>query len=180
MFPKSHRAYAIALLLTACFMTAPLAAEELTGFRADFLTDFERTSEKLLDLAKEIPRDNFSWRPTDEVRTVSEIYMHVASANFFFARDLGIPLPADLPEELEENVTKSAEVRQLFAESVDHVRQALEKNADLERKIELFGKKRSVRSIFMILSGHAHEHLGQAIAYARGMGVVPPWSKPAS
>ncbi len=175
MFQKTLRA--TVLLLAACFLTAPLAAEDLKGFRADFLTDFDRTSEKLMDLAKEIPRDKFSWRPSEEVRSVSEIYMHVASANFFFARDLGIPLPGDLPEELEENVTQSAEVRLLFAESLDHVRQALHKNEDLEHEIELFGKKRSVRSIFMILTGHDHEHLGQGIAYARGMGIVPPWSK---
>ncbi len=32
----------------------------------------------------------------------------------------------------------------------------------------------------MIVSGHAHEHLGQAIAYARSNGVVPPWSQPQS
>ncbi len=171
--------FAIAALLAVCFATAPLAAEEMSGYRADFLNDFDRTSEKLMDLAKAMPRDDFSWRPTDEVRTVSEIYMHVTSTNFYLARDLGIPLPADLPEDLEENVKTSAEVRILFAESLDHVRQAVEKHTDLEKKIELFGKKRSVRSIFMLVSGHAHEHLGQAIAYARARGVVPPWSRPA-
>ncbi len=169
---------AFVCLVAVCFSTVPLFAEEaMSGFRADFLNDFDRASEKLMDLAKAMPRDAFSWRLTDEVRSVSEIYMHVASANFHFARDLGVPLPADLPEEMEEKVTKSAEVRLLFAESLDHVRQAVEKNADLEREIELFGKKRSVRSIFMILAGHAHEHLGQAIAYARAKGVVPPWSQ---
>ena len=28
----------------------------------------------------------------------------------------------------------------------------------------------------MIIATHAHEHLGQSIAYARSNGVVPPWS----
>ncbi len=169
------------MLVAACLATLPLAAEEaaLSGYRADFLNDFDRASEKLADLAEAMPKDAFGWRLTDEVRTVSEIYMHVASANFYFARDLGVPLPGDLPEELEREVTAKAEVIGLFKESLDHVHQALQKNADLDREIELFGRQRSVRSIFMILAGHAHEHLGQAIAYARAKGVVPPWSRPA-
>ncbi len=170
----------ITLVIAACLLTLPLAAEEAKtgGYRADFLNDFDRASEKLANLADAMPKDAFTWRLTDEVRTVSEIYMHVASANFYFARDLGVPLPGDLPEELEKNVTTKAEVILLLKESLDHVHQAVEKNADLDREIELFGRQRSVRSIFMILAGHAHEHLGQAIAYARAKGVVPPWSRP--
>ncbi len=161
------------------FAAVPLAAEDpKSGYHADFLHDFDRTSEKLRDLAKAMPKEAFAWRLTDEVRSVSEIYMHVAGANFYFARDLGVELPADLPEELEQNVTTKAEVTLLFLESLDHVHQAVEKNPDLDKEIELFGRKRSIRSIFMILAGHAHEHLGQAIAYARAKGVVPPWSQP--
>ncbi len=168
---------AFVCLVTLC-LSAPLAAEEegMSGYHKDFLHDFDRASEKLRDLAKAMPKDAFTWRLTDDVRSVSEIYMHVAGANFYFARDLGIELPADLPEELEQNVTTKAEVTLLFLESLDHVHQALEKNTDLDKEIELFGRKRSIRSIFMILAGHAHEHLGQAIAYARAKGIVPPWS----
>ncbi len=175
-----HRKSLIAFAIAACCLALPVAAEDaaLSGYRADFLTDFDRASEKLADLAGAMPKDAFTWRLTDEVRTVSEIYMHVASANFYFARDLGVPLPADLPEEMEKNVTTRAEVILLLKESVDHVHQAVEKNADLGREIELFGRQRSIRSIFMILAGHSHEHLGQAIAYARAKGVVPPWSRP--
>lgn len=167
----------LACVFTLCLAATPLAAEgDHAGYKADFLHDFDRTSEKLRDLAKAIPKDAFTWRLTDEVRSISEIYMHVAGANFYFARDLGVELPADLPEELEE-VTTKAEVTLLFLESLDHVHQALEKNDELDKKIELFGRKRTIRSIFMILAGHAHEHLGQAIAYARAKGVVPPWSQ---
>jgi uncharacterized damage-inducible protein DinB len=33
-----------------------------------------------------------------------------------------------------------------------------------------------VREVFTLLATHAAEHLGQAIAYARMLGVAPPWS----
>jgi hypothetical protein len=49
--------------------------------------------------------------------------------------------------------------------------------AALAKQIELFGMKSSVRGAYLLLLSHAHEHLGQAIAYSRSNGIVPPWSK---
>ena len=34
----------------------------------------------------------------------------------------------------------------------------------------------TVRSTLMAMLSHTHEHLGQSIAYARMVGVVPPWT----
>jgi hypothetical protein len=31
--------------------------------------------------------------------------------------------------------------------------------------------------VVLLMSGDQHEHLGQLIAYARSIGVAPPWSK---
>jgi hypothetical protein len=31
--------------------------------------------------------------------------------------------------------------------------------------------------VALLFSGDQHEHLGQLIAYARSLGVTPPWSK---
>src|SRR6266545_4864561 len=37
-------------------------------------------------------------------------------------------------------------------------------------------KVRSTGEVLLHIAGHAHEHLGQSIAYARMNGIVPPWS----
>ena len=39
---------------------------------------------------------------------------------------------------------------------------------------------RTVSEVFMRVIVHANEHMGQMIAYARTMGVAPPWSKNAA
>ncbi len=39
------------------------------------------------------------------------------------------------------------------------------------------GRDMSSRLVLMGTQFHTAEHLGQAIAYARSNGVVPPWSK---
>jgi len=49
--------------------------------------------------------------------------------------------------------------------------------ADLEREVEFFGMKFSLRNFLITGLNHCHEHLGQSIAYARMNGVVPPWSE---
>ena len=161
------------LLLSA---SAPVVAEE--GYFGSFKRDFEFSTGRLLQLAEAIPADKFSWRPTDEVRTVSEVFIHVATANFFIASALGVEMPEDFSNDAEKTITKKDDVIATLKKSIEHVMKAAEKKAgaDLEEKMQLFGGERSVRDTFMIFSGHAHEHLGQGIAYARMAGVVPPWS----
>jgi beta-xylosidase len=34
----------------------------------------------------------------------------------------------------------------------------------------------SVRGAYMLMLSHAHEHLGQSIAYARSNNITPPWT----
>ena len=65
-----------------------------------------------------------------------------------------------------------------LTKSFDNVREAIlaVPESDLDRKIKLFGQEATVRDAMMVLASHAHEHLGQSIAYARSNGVVPPWS----
>jgi uncharacterized damage-inducible protein DinB len=48
---------------------------------------------------------------------------------------------------------------------------------DLNKEIEAFGMKFSVRNFMVTMIAHLHEHLGQSIAYGRMNGVTPPWSK---
>ncbi len=49
-------------------------------------------------------------------------------------------------------------------------------DADLDKPVDLFGNKTTVRGGYLLLLSHAHEHLGQSIAYARSNGIVPPWT----
>ena len=62
--------------------------------------------------------------------------------------------------------------------SFEHVRNAIKNapEADLSKAIKLFGQDSTTRQAMMVVATHDHEHLGQAIAYARMNGVVPPWS----
>ena len=49
--------------------------------------------------------------------------------------------------------------------------------ADLNRSTTLYGRQVGQWAVLFQLVTHMNEHLGQAIAYARMNGVVPPWSR---
>jgi uncharacterized damage-inducible protein DinB len=50
-------------------------------------------------------------------------------------------------------------------------------DGDLEKQVKMFGNMVTERQALFVMATHAHEHLGQSIAYARTNGVVPPWSE---
>lgn len=173
------------VILATCFclllgLAAAAAAQDApaTGYLGSFARDYEGATKKLVDLAEATPADKFTWRPTPEVRSISEVYIHVANANFFLSRAVGATMPEGVDREAEKNVTEKSAVIDYLKKSIEHVQQAVaaQAGADLDREVDFFGRKRPARDVFFVIGGHAHEHLGQSIAYARMAGVTPPWS----
>lgn len=162
----------------ALFMVLPASAQDNSAFIENFTGDFDGASQKLADLAEATPANMYGWRPAVEIRSVSEVYMHVAAANFALAGALGVTIPAGIPQNLEQDVTEKEKVIEVLKASQDKVREALEMvvNEDLTGTVQAFGREWTRYQVLMIISGHSHEHLGQSIAYARSVNVVPPWS----
>lgn len=157
----------------------PAAPER--GVRAEFLADHAAVTGKLLQLAEAIPADKYTWRPQPGVRSVSEVLLHAAGANYFIPTFFGVPLPQGMDlKTFETSTTEKAKVIETLQASIAYARGAVLRlpDADLEKTGKFFGG-REVTYRVMITSAaeHSHEHLGQLIAYARMNGVTPPWSK---
>jgi hypothetical protein len=181
-----------AALAVALFLGAPLAAAEDASPDAAWLRvlsrDLQGTSSKLIALAKATPEERFGWSPTPEVRTVSEVYMHIVATSLLIPPGLGAPAPEGIviPDssyglsELgrageAETTSKEAVVAALERSSKYAIASILEIEG-LDEQVAIFGFPGSKRDYLMLIVGHAQEHLGQSIAYARAMGVTPPWS----
>jgi uncharacterized damage-inducible protein DinB len=137
-------------------------------------------SRQLVALAEAIPADKFAWRPAPGVRSTSEVFMHVAVANFGLLDVTGIKVPADLKSpNLEKTVTAKADVISWLKRSLDAVKTAHVnvKPADLPRKVKVDKYEATVDGIYLRILVHANEHMGQLVAYARMNGIVPPWSE---
>ena len=156
--------------------SAPRSAPRpLTGFRAEFVANLDEAQAKLLDLAESTPAEKYSWRPARDVRSISEVYMHIAGSNYFLATYIGTPAP-QLPD-LEKTVTRKEDVIAELRKSFDHLRAAAANTKDLDKQVKLFTSTPSQRGVMLTILTHIHEHLGQSIAYARTNGVTPPWSR---
>ena len=162
--------------------TPPAArtAAPTTGYRAEFLHELAQTEDHYLRLAEAIPADKYGWRPAPGVRSVSEVFMHVAAANFGLPRLIGTPPPAGFDVQgFERSTADKAQVAAALRRSFAHLRGAALSlsDGDADRTFPWFDGQNSYRGLLLFITRHSAEHLGQSIAYARVNGVVPPWSE---
>jgi uncharacterized damage-inducible protein DinB len=166
----------ILLLITATPLFAQTYPE---GLWQGYDGEWKHVSQQLLDLAEATPQDKFTWRPAPGVRSTSEVYMHIALANFYLLSVTGPKMPADAKEGMEKSVTAKAEVINWLKRSLDSVKEAHASvtTKDLDRKVHIADRDATVNGMYLRIIVHANEHMGQLIAYARMSGITPPWSK---
>ena len=155
-----------------------MPAQAPEGIWQGYDGEWKHVSQQLLALAEATPAEKFSWRPAPGVRSTSEVYMHIAIANFYLLSVTGPKMPADLNDDMEKTVTSKAEVIAWLRRSLEAVKtaHAAETPKDLERKVKIEGQDATVDGMYLRIIVHANEHMGQLIAYARMTGVVPPWA----
>lgn len=149
------------------------------AIKAEILRQIDDAEKKILQLAEATPAEKFAWRPAEKVRSTGEVFMHIAGANYFLPTLWGGKMPDGVnPREFDKIAGDKAKVIDTLKKSFEFGRQAINAapDADLDKAIKIFGQDGTVREAILLIATHAHEHLGQSIAYARMNGIVPPWS----
>jgi uncharacterized damage-inducible protein DinB len=157
----------------------PAMAAADSGVKGAALRSLDDAEKKLVDLAEAMPAEKYTWHP-EGARSVGEVFNHVAGANFFIPTLLGAKMPAGVdPRTFDKSAGDKAKTIETLKASFDHVKAAINgvPESDLGKSVKIFDHDGTYREVLFILVSHAHEHLGQSIAYARVNGVVPPWSK---
>lgn len=158
----------------------PAASAPTSGVRAEFLNELKIQEDKFVQLAQAIPADKYTWRPAEGVRSISEVFLHVAAANFNLPKVFGFPPPPGFKVQgFDKSTTDKAKIIQALQDAFAHMRQGVVNmpDSDVEKQVDWFGAKNTYRGILLFILRHNAEHLGQAIAYARMNGVVPPWTE---
>lgn len=179
----------LSMLCAACATEQPGAAadQQPSAVAADLLSDVTEVEGKLVALAREMNARQYDWRPGTGVRSVGEVFMHVAADNYVLPAMLGTPAPAATGVTADYPTAVVFEQRKLPRDSIiaelersfAHLKTALTGvlNGRMDDTLEFFGSKATVQKVWVSAATHLHEHLGQSIAYARSNGVVPPWSR---
>lgn len=145
-----------------------------------FLIHFEQSSDKLLQLAHEIPEELYSWSPDGEAMSVATAFAHIARYNFTIPSQwLGIDIPPDVNTSTMEEITDKQEIIAILTRSIEHINEEIPglNNSDLQKTVTIFGDEtRGWAALFLLIS-HMNEHVGQLVAYARINNITPPWSR---
>lgn len=151
--------------------------------KAQAVVDLQQLQKKYAELAQAMPSDKFTWRPETGVRSVSELFLHVAGANYGFPTMMAgtAPAPGFKREGFEKSTTDKAkiidELNKSFAYAIASVEAMA--NADFAKPEKKLGPDANDGDVIYLMVMHNHEHLGQTIAYARMNGVTPPWTEEA-
>ena len=148
--------------------------------KAQAIEDLKQLQKKYVSLAGAIPTDKYSWRPAEGARSVSELFLHVTAANHNIPTMMtGTTAPEEFKKDgYEKSITDKAKIVDGLKQSFDAAIADVQgmSNADFAKAEKKLGPDANDGDVIYILVTHAHEHLGQAIAYARENGVVPPWT----
>src|SRR5690242_13917499 len=131
------------VLLLLGFAARPMRAQSAPeGLWQGFDGEWKHVSSQLIALAEATPEEKFGWRPAPGVRSTSEVYMHIAIANFGLLAFTGPKKPADMKDGMEKSITSKAEVISWLKQSLDAVRQAhlAVTPQDLQRKVHIYDR----------------------------------------
>jgi uncharacterized damage-inducible protein DinB len=174
---KMFAVLSLAALLVPAWASAQ---DQPAGIRGEMIASMQDAGSKIQELATAIPDGKYTWKPSKDVRSAGQVFLHVVQANYLLPSFFGVQ-PTMSKEELMKLDTQTmepAKIRQMLTESYAWATKAIADtpDSDLETQVEFFGMKMSKRAAMLLLTSHSHEHLGQSIAYARSNNIVPPWT----
>ena len=191
----SHRrSLAAAALVGLAAIAGPVAAQDPAGVpnrdaaievRKQFMLDLDTLQSKFLALAEAIPADKYSWRPGPGVRSIGEVFMHVASEYYVYTPLTFGATPSPVVTRSREGFKKfeststKEDVLKHLKEGFQYATTAVDgvDPATLVGKRKAFGGEYNIVELSLGMTTDMHEHLGQLIAYARVNGIKPPWTK---
>lgn len=174
--------------------------QHVTGIRREVLAELQYAESQLLALAHSVPAENYGWAPAEDARTFAAVLVHIAAGNLGLLDHAGsqaaevLEVYADIEGDakarmaaivrknlsIEKTVTKKAAVIDLLLRSFTAVKASWTgaSEEELWAAVHIFGELETARRLYLRMLAHSHEHMGQAIAYVRAMGLRVPWPDP--
>jgi uncharacterized damage-inducible protein DinB len=132
----------------------------------------------LVKAAEKMPEENYSFKPTPDVRSFGQVVGHVSDANYMFCSAvLGEKAPVS---DIEKTKTTKADLVQAIGDSFRYCDKAYDEMTDATatEKVKFFGRDSAKLSILAFNNMHDDEHYGNMVTYLRLKSIVPPSSEP--
>ena len=139
---------------------------------------YDISKKDILGSIDKIPDDMWSYQPVKEVRTVAQLFAHVADAQYGFCG--AIVEWKSVSKDIEKTLKTKAEIVPALRDAFAYCDGAYAKTTDANAAdmIAVFGTKATKLGILDFNSAHNMEHYGNLVTYMRIKGIVPPSSEP--
>jgi uncharacterized damage-inducible protein DinB len=127
--------------------------------------------------AEKMPEENYSFKPTPEVRSFGQLVGHVADAQFgFCAEAMGEANPM---KTFEKTKTAKADLVAALKDSVAECNKAFASMTDAKgaETVKMFNFELAKLTVLSLNTAHTDEHYGNMVTYMRLKGIVPPTSE---
>lgn len=124
-----------------------------------------------------VPEDKYKYQPTKEVRTMGQLFGHIANASALIcgtSSGMAMKLSGGDAEKLATKAEIQKALGEAFA-ACDHGFQMITA-ANANEAVTLFGQKHTRIGGMAFNNGHNFEHYGNIVTYMRINGMVPPSS----
>ena len=125
-----------------------------------------------------IPDDMWSFQPTPEVRTVGQLFAHIADGQYEFC---GVASEGkSVSKNIEKTLKTKAEILPALKEAFGYCDAAYAKmtDANAAEMVTFFGMRITKLGAMDFNTAHNMEHYGNLVTYMRIKGIVPPSSEP--
>src|SRR3984893_11528863 len=138
---------------------------------------YGRVKDVLLRSAEKVPEGNYSFKPTEAVRSFGQIVGHLADAQYLFCSlALGETNPG---LKIEETKTTKADLVAALKGALAYCDKAYDTMTDASatQTVKLFGMDMPKFGVLNINNAHDMEHYGNLVTYMRLKNIVPPTSE---
>jgi uncharacterized damage-inducible protein DinB len=125
---------------------------------------------------EQTPDSLLSFKPTPEVRSLGQLYAHVADGEHLMCSlALGEPM---MDGGVEKTKTSKADLVQALKESAAHCEKAYaQSDMAAQTPAKFFGMDANRMWLLNMNGAHDYEHYGNIVTYLRLKGIVPPSSQ---
>ena len=170
----------LSVLLCAALVGAAstATAQGANPLSANARVQFTGISAFVTRSADKIPENLYSFRATPEVRTIAQLFGHIADAYFAMCSLAGGGKPPQ--QSYEKTATTKAALVKALADGVSYCQSVMGSMTDQKGSAEtvdyVFGPTPKLGMLFFVTT-HTYEHYGNLVTYMRLNKIVPPSSE---
>ncbi len=157
---------------------AHAAASKISPLISASQGTYEGIKKILVRTAELMPEENYSFKPSEDVRSFGQILGHVADAQYFFC---SIALGEKSPSPgAEKSMTAKVDLIKALGGAFAYCDRAYESmnDASAVEMVKFMGGDNPKLGVLNTNQIHSIEHYGNLVTYMRIKGFVPPTSDP--